>query len=391
MADEKRYIESRSAVIAIGMLAIIVYGSLYRFRLRPITNPLGPFRFMLANWDSFTRPSDVLANILFYVPFGFFFARSLVRSRVVTTLALATGAGFVLSVAMEWTQFYIRGRHAAMSDIYSDTIGTLLGAIAACASISLNGPRSFGLQRNRVAILLILTWLGGRLFPYVPIVSPRKYWEAVKPLIYSPPFHPLDVFAHAVAWLALGLLLEALIGVARSRAALGLLFPGVIFARILIARIVLSPAEVVGGLVGALAWICLVSHLRTRAVTVTALFVMGVVLQTLEPFQFTSVPREFGWIPFRSFLQGSMQVAVLSFFEKVFTYGCLVWLLTRVGFSWLSATACGAALVMTLRLAQVYLPGRSAEITDVIMLVIVAGIMKLISEANVPRHVESTD
>src|SRR5688572_15553223 len=106
MADEKRYIDSRSAAIALLMLAIIVYGSLYRFRLRTITNPLGPFRFMLANWDSLTRPSDILANILFYIPFGFFFARSLLRSHAAVTMALATTAGFLLSVAMEWTQFY---------------------------------------------------------------------------------------------------------------------------------------------------------------------------------------------------------------------------------------------------------------------------------------------
>jgi VanZ family protein len=67
--------------------------------------------------------------------------------------------------------------------------------------------------------------------------------------------------------------------------------------------------------------------------------------------------------------------------EKVFTYGSVVWLLTRTGFSWARATLSGAALVFAIRLAQVYLPGRSAEITDVIMLLIVAGIMRLMLES----------
>jgi hypothetical protein len=71
---------------------------------------------------------------------------------------------------------------------------------------------------------------------------------------------------------------------------------------------------------------------------------------------------------------------MVAFLEKVFNYGCLIWLLVRGGVSWARATISGAILVMTLRLAQVYLPGRSAEITDVVILFIAAGIMRLMSD-----------
>jgi hypothetical protein len=221
--------------------------------------------------------------------------------------------------------------------------------------------------------------LGARLFPFIPVIDLHKYWDALKPLIFSPVLTPLDLCRHAVSWLAIALLLEAFWGTARSRVALSVLLSVVLFARILVARIVLSPAEVLGGVAAVLAWMFL-SRLQSRAVIVTVLFVTGVVLQSLEPFQFNPMARAFGWTPFRSFLIGPIGAAVISFFEKVFVYGCLVWLLMRSGWSWLSSTVWATSLVLALRLIQVYLPGRSAEVTDAVMVLIIAGIMRLISD-----------
>ena len=130
-----------------------------------------------------------------------------------------------------------------------------------------------------------------------------------------------------------------------------------------------------------LLWITWLSRVRNGTTIVAGLFITGIVLQGLEPFYLARTPRPFGWIPFRSFMQGSMEIAVVSFLEKVFTYGSLVWLLTRTGFSWARATLSGAALIFAIRLAQVYLPGRSAEITDVIMLLIMDAIMRLMPDS----------
>ena len=379
MMDKERYIDRRSLIIASGMLLIIVYGSLYRFQLRTNPNPEGLFRFLLANWDRLTKPSDVLANILFYAPFGFFLARSFKRSRRAVTVVFVTTAGLVLSFAMESMQFYIVRRSAALSDVYADTIGTLLGATVACLGLRLARPFSFDLSGNRFVALLLLSWLGGRLFPYLPSMNVRKYWDALRPLMSDPVLPPVDLYAEAVTWLAVALLLETFIGTARSRSALAALMTAVLLARIVIMRTVLLPADVVGGIAAVLVWM-LLSRVRIRTIIVTVLFVVSVVLQGLEPFQFSSMARAFGWIPFRSFLIGPIDFAIISFFEKVFAYGCLVWLLMRSGCSWFSSTVWGATLVLALRVTQIYLPGRSAEITDAIMVLIMAGIMRLLSD-----------
>jgi hypothetical protein len=93
-----------------------------------------------------------------------------------------------------------------------------------------------------------------------------------------------------------------------------------------------------------------------------------VILQALEPFHFTAVARPFTWVPFRGFLQGSLASNVLSFLEKTFMYGSLVWLAVRAGISWRKAVPACGGLVFGLRLMQVYVPGRSAEISDLIIL-----------------------
>jgi hypothetical protein len=109
------------------------------------------------------------------------------------------------------------------------------------------------------------------------------------------------------------------------------------------------------------------------------------VMQSLAPFQFQQTARAFGWIPFLSFMRGSMEVNALVMFEKVFTYGSLLWLLTRAGLSLGIATAVSAAMIFALRYAQIYLPGRSAEITDFVMVLILALVMKLLADEPSPR------
>ncbi len=164
-------------------------------------------------------------------------------------------------------------------------------------------------------------------------------------------------------------------------------------ARILIMDIVLSRAEVFGGVLGAVLWIFVLSRMRTRVIVVAGLFAVLVVVQALAPFNFTHATHSFGWIPFRSFVTGSEEKAVASFLEKTFMYGCLVWLFAQAGSSWLSATGC-VVLVFASHWMQIYLPGRSAEITDVTLLLIVAAIMWLMSnntKAKEPQRINAVE
>jgi hypothetical protein len=136
-----------------------------------------------------------------------------------------------------------------------------------------------------------------------------------------------------------------------------------------------------------LVWCGFLWRLQWRAPIIAILFAGVVAIDALRPFQFGAVAHRFGWIPVAGFMRGSVEVNVRSFFEKVFTYGTLTWLIARAGSKFIIAVCVSTGLVLCLRLSQVFLPGRSAEIIDPIMPFIVAGVIKSTGEN--PARVEA--
>ncbi|MBV9153781.1 MAG: hypothetical protein JO204_18600, partial [Alphaproteobacteria bacterium] len=62
----------RYAIITIGLALVIAYGSLYPFDFYvPGTGP-GPVQALLKSWEDTPGRGDFLANLLLYMPLGFF-------------------------------------------------------------------------------------------------------------------------------------------------------------------------------------------------------------------------------------------------------------------------------------------------------------------------------
>ena len=345
-------LEPHYAWIAGGIAFAILYGSFYPFGFYAHHDPRGPFGVLLQSGFRFYR-DDAIANILLYIPFGFFAACAL-QKRIVAAITIATLAGFGLSLFVELGQFYDFSRVQAIADICCNTLGAMLGAGAAIAA------------RRRVSdiflALLLVCWFGSRCYPALPPSSS----------IFA-----LDLFRYFAAWLAVGLMLEALLGAPRSRVALPLFLAASLLLRTFAAF--WEPAEIAGGAAAAALWSGLLWQMRARAKIVAILFVILIVVLALAPFHFSANPRAFGWVPFRSFLESPPAAATRVFFEKAFLYGGMMWLMVRAGLSIGGSAAFGGVLVLGLRLCQVYLPARSAEITDAVLLLMLAGMMKLIA------------
>ena len=111
---------------------------------------------------------------------------------------------------------------------------------------------------------------------------------------------------------------------------------------------------------------------RLRTGTVCLVLCAYVVVQRLEPFAFQEAGREFSWMPFLSLMQGSLSVDALAFLEKFFLYGSMVYLLGDALGRRLPAAVITAALLFATSWAEAWLPGRSAEITDTLIALIVA-------------------
>jgi len=83
-------------------------------------------------WFTRSNITDVLVNILGFVPFGFFLIARL-RQTDIFSAPLAYGIaillGFCLSIAIELAQIYIPTRDSSLLDVVSNTLGTMTGVV----------------------------------------------------------------------------------------------------------------------------------------------------------------------------------------------------------------------------------------------------------------------
>jgi VanZ family protein len=353
----RRSLEPHYAWLAAGIAIVILYGSFYPFAFYNHRDPRGPLGVLFDVHHQPISRDDVVANILLYMPLGFFVFCALQQSLALAVTA-ATAAGFALSTFVEVMQYYDHTRVQAVSDIGADTLGALLGAFGGIAARRR--------VRSAYLALLLFCWIGSRWFP-------ARVVQAAT---------PLEVFRFFAAWLSVALMLETLCGNSRSR----MLFPLFVGVSLLVRACIVDvePAEAAGSLAAVALWSGILWKLSGRAIVAAALSVALIVLLALVPFHFLATPRAFGWLPFRSFFESPTQTAIRVFFEKSFSYGGMVWLLVRAGLSSGAAAIFGGSVVFSLRVLQVYLPGRSAEVTDALLLLMLAAMMKLIALAEQP-------
>jgi VanZ family protein len=360
------------------VIALILYGSLYPFEFHLPLNGPGAWSTLLSGWSSRPGRADFIANILLYVPFGWFGMGSLPRQ--VSTglrLVLVAIAGSVLSVTVELIQYFDVGRVTSASDVYGNLLGAVAGSLC-FAGLSESFPVSpfVRMDQQAVPIALIASWAGYRLYPYVPTTDVHRYWAAVVPVFYHSNTNIIDVIRHAVVWMTL-IFFGRLFLIKQKGAWLDLTaMLLVLLLRVILVDAPLSSAEVTGAAVaGFLSPLLRMLRSRQQAAVLFAGLWSITIIGRLQPFQFQFAVRNFGWLPFRSFLAGSVDVAITTFCEKTFLYGSLLFLLREAGCGSVAAAVTVTGSLLATSLLETRLPGRSAEITDAVMaLLLAAGI-----------------
>lgn len=112
-------------------MGLIVYASLYPFEGWR-DQGVAPWFFLFAPWPRYWTGFDLLANVLGYMPLGFFLALSALRTgrgRHVLGSAILVSAG--LSLSMETLQVFLPGRVPSNLDLALNVIGGALGAATA--------------------------------------------------------------------------------------------------------------------------------------------------------------------------------------------------------------------------------------------------------------------
>jgi VanZ family protein len=378
-------IRRRFAIALAGLIGLIVYGSLYPFDFAAIEFPGGAFHALLSTWPERTTTSDLLANVLLYIPFGFAAVLCWNGPRPLRALA-AILAGIALSLSLEYLQLFDMGRWATMSDVRSNAAGAILGTAAGLIFERFWKPVPGGPLRLRpYPLLLSLCWAGYRFFPYAPVIDLHKYWRAVR-LLFQLEFSAASFFDQLAVWLAVGLIVEEITSGYFRRIAFPLLIAGTLAARILIDTIVLWPPEVAAAGAAALLWACGLFRWKGRESLMLALFVIALLIEALRPPLHET--HQFHWLPFYGLLMDEPQTAIPWFFAGIFRMGTLLFLLNRAGMRWTSSLVAGATVIGAATAARYYVGRGDAEVTALVMFASMAMVWRLAGET--PRLTKLT-
>ncbi|MEO8300268.1 MAG: VanZ family protein [Rhizomicrobium sp.] len=366
--------------LMIVVVAAIAYGSLYPFAFHDRGSLGADISHLAGTW---MRPSqsrgDTLANLLLYMPFGLTIALALAPARFkFRTLILAAIGGALLSLGIELAQFFDAGRVSTLSDFYLNVAGTLAGAaLAGTAGAGWAKASWPSGSAPAFARLLLLAWIGWRLYPYVPTIDLHKYWHSVRPLL-TPHAGAYDILRYAVYWWSAIFLFQIALGSKR----MPFVFPAMLCffaAKIVIIGQVITLPELLGAALALLlGQFVLKRHAVIGVAFLAALLLLTIILSRVLPWQIGTAQKAFQWIPFFSVLHGSLQVNAISFAEKFYLYGTALLLLVAAGMRLTTALALECAILITTSVLQTFMVGRSAEITDTVLALLVGLIYALL-------------
>ncbi len=333
-------------------------------------------------WPPYEPGSDILINVLAYLPLGFLLSRFWKRSNRFAGLALAMMTGFALSFCMELLQEALPRRVSSVADIFNNTLGTLIGALMALG-LSSESPigRRLYTWRERyflpgtqpmLGLVAMLLWATTELFPYAPATS----WRLIRAELY--PFahtlrHP-ELFNFDLA-LVDGLSIFSIGMLARSvmlepvMPPLAALVLGVTFLKVVVAYQILSleffcAALVSLAIVSRLTW----QNRRGLATLGLAAIALAKVMEEVQPGNSLFGYLPFNWIPFAA------HVGSLAGMHDILE---TLWL--SLGLAAFARIATGErhrrrvsllgggvlfSVWVTLEWYQRYLPGRVPDITD---------------------------
>jgi VanZ family protein len=353
-----------------------------------------PLWILFHSWDApvdrfFFR--DAVVNVALYIPLGFAAHLAFRKSgRPGFSIYGPVLLGSLLSTVMELTQLLAPNRHTSVIDLINNVIGSGIGVMLgllfeAIAPQGLSRPNRDYVVADRAALLLAFCWVAWLVFPFFPMLRTHDLFRKIIVFEQSPVLDWMRLVSTAATWYAAGLLLEAG-GTRFSRkwfAVTLLVIPGQFFIE--------ERQPLLSVLLGAITGflLCAVCY-RGGAPTKTEAwaFLAVIVVRGLSPFHFVTAATEIDWIPFGATLDSEWQSALAIVIEKAFFYGTAVWLLRAAGLTLVRSVIVVATVLASIEIAQTHLPGRTSEITDPIVAVLMGFVLAMPSRP--ARPVSST-
>ncbi len=343
---------------------LIAYGSLYPFDFRDMA--AGDWELLLNSWQGRTIRSDVLSNIVLFLPFGYFGVLAWGRRLWLAGLALLLGSGLQL------LQLYLPSRDANLLDVAWNLGGAGLGAALAALPVARIPFLARHYRHGQVFVQILLgAWLCYRLLPFVPSLDWQEIKDSLKPLLLHPHLTMADLLRNTISWAAVAALWTALWQGRHTLRWLLAAVAGVFLLEVIIVDNSVTAANVLGAGLGVMLWGALRPQPAAHGV-LALLLLVSLVVAGLAPFKARAAAAVFHWQPFYGFLGGSMLFNIIALFEKIFLYGSLLWLARRQGVRPGLAITLAFAVTAFIEAAQVYFAGHTPEITDPLLVLCLA-------------------
>jgi VanZ family protein len=371
------------------IVAMIVYGSLYPWHFAMPHLAANPFWILVNAWHPDPLPflfRDVLVNIALYVPFGFA-AHAVFRKSRLPGFSIYGPVllGLLLSVGMELAQLWVPRRETSMIDVVTNVIGSALGvalSVGAEAMVprmtvchSLTNLKGSGPDQG--ALLLAFAWAASLFFPLFPVLGTYQPLRKFIVFQHAGLLSGVPFVSSAASWYAAALLLRAA-GVRLSRGRLFMTLLAIPAQFFIVERQPL-PSMILGAIAGIVLFLLVQRPGRGPTRVEVWAFLFAIIFRGLSPFRFVTASGGFNWIPFGVTLGGDWQSAYGVLVEKIFYYGTAIWLFSESGVMLVRSVLLVAGVLAAIEITQMHLPGRTPEITDPILAIMMGFVLAAFS------------
>lgn len=355
--------------------ALISYGSLYPFDFVWSDATTSALRALLEQSSLWSSRGDVAGNLLLFLPWGALKPHDPAHRRWHwPTLAY----GLVLALVLQVLQLGLPSRDAALSDVLWNGIGIVIGQL-------ILSPMIAGLHTTDrrpayldAAIVLPLFWLTLMALPLLPSLDWQSLKAHLRALSGPSALGLPDLLLAYGNVLVVSCALLSRFAPLRAQALLALLLALAAAAKLLTVHNTLYRTELLAW-GGAWASIFLVHRVRPGLLPSLAFATMllGLTIAGLHPFSFTASASAFNLVPFIGYLQGDMLGNVRELGQSAWLAVAILWLGARLGGHVPGIGIFLVGWVLLLEIAQMWLVGRSADITPVLTTLIVSLLMRV--------------
>lgn len=347
-----------------GVVFFITYGSLYPFEFTWEVSDQ-TFRAFLNSAIVLSSIGDVVGNVVLFVPFGF------LGYRLLPSWALVS-IGLLLAFILQIAQLFLPSRDPAIYDVFWNFLGIGFGLL--CAHVLKVSPlfkNNFCTTNNQVAIAIIMLWGALQLLPFVPTLDWQSFKSALKPLML-PSFSWERTSFLTFGWLAVGYFSRKVLDKNWHTRYFILGVVSILLLKILIVSNELNLTNVFAGFFAVLLYLFLGKLDTHRIVYLAWLILFTYTLKSLFPFQWQSEEKSFIWLPLSGFLDGSMIINSKALCEKLFVFVCIFTLLKEAKILSVKTISVVIIIIATIEVCQLWIAGRTAEITDPLLATIIA-------------------